>query len=177
MRASGLILAAVAGLLLVGAAAPSAGPGETPAHFVQRLSATYRDGSPRWASDQKAQAVYQNRVYADFYDPTFVKVVNSKVLAVDPVCQCTGDESSGNTYSYVSGQAKGAFFDAKVRGDVQGGAPTPWTLVLSKTAAGWRIYDVINQDGSSARTQVTRYSACLRAAKTQKAKGACAGEH
>jgi hypothetical protein len=117
----------------------------------------------------KAVKAYEDRVDADFYDPTFVKVANSNAFLVDPVCQCTGDETSGNSFSYVSGQTKGSLFDAKVTGDV---GATPWTLVLSKTAAGWRICDVIDENGS-VRTQVAHYEACLRAAKTQKAKDAC----
>jgi hypothetical protein len=169
-------------------ASSSSGPsvqaaGEAPAQFVQRLFAVYAGNSEWWASPdtpagRKTQAAYQKQVYADFYDPTFVKLMNDNGalagakgggvdLDYDPVCQC---QDSGGAYRYLSGAQNGAFFDAKVTDGEQG--QQPWTLVLETTADGWRIWDVIDTSGSL-RTWLGKHNACLAAAKTEKQGEAC----
>jgi hypothetical protein len=177
------VLVGLAAALFAGAAFGAAPGNETPAQFSQRLLAVYATNSEWWArpdapAGQRAQAAYQKRVYADFYDPAFVKLMNDNGalagakgggvdLDYDPVCQC---QDSGAVYRYVSGAPKGAFFDAKVTdNDAQ---QQPWTLVLEKTPAGWRLYDVVDTTGS-VRTWLARHNACLRAAKTEKQAGAC----
>ena len=169
-----VVAAAVLAALGLGAAPPS----EAPAHFVQRLFAVYADNSRWWANadtaaGRKADEAYRNNVYADFYDAAFVKLMDdSGALAgaknagtdldYDPVCQC---QDSGGVYRYLSGQSRGAFFDAKVTDNAAD--QKPWTLVLRETQRGWRIYDVVDESGS-VRTRLARHNACLRAAKTEK---------
>ena len=51
------------------------------AQFVNRLFAVYRSDSPWWQdwstpAQKAADAAYTKRVYADFYDPGFVKVMD-----------------------------------------------------------------------------------------------------
>ncbi len=165
-------------------AGPGAAPAsEPPAKFVQRLFAVYDGNSEWWANadtpaGRKADIAYRAHVYAAFYDPAFVKLMDDNGalagaknagadLDYDPVCQC---QDSGSSYRYLSGAQKGAFFDAKVTDGDKG--QQPWTLVLEKAAGGWRIYDVADSTGS-VRTRLTRHNACLRRAKTEKAAEAC----
>jgi hypothetical protein len=179
----GGVLVGLAAVVIAVAGLGAAPAKETPAAFVQRLMAVYRTGGEWWASPdtsaaRRAQAAYQKRVYADFYDPAFVKLMNDNGalagaknagadLDYDPVCQC---QDSGGVYRYLSGQARGGFFDAKVTDNAAD--QKPWTLVLQKTPAGWRIYDVVDESGD-VRTRLTKHNACLRAAKTEKAAEDC----
>ncbi len=179
MRASTLG-AFVGDLALVAAQhAPAAPANEAPQHFVSRVFAIYATNSKWWAlTTSKSGSAYQKKVYAYFYDPTFVKLMNDndtlaaakgggEDLDYDPVCQC---QDSGGAYRYLSGHARGLFFDAKVTDNGQG--QKPWTLVLAKTPAGWRIWDVVDTTGSL-RTWLGKHNACLRAAKTEKQGEAC----
>ena len=164
---------------VVAAAAPA---NETPAQFVTRLFAIYKTGGSWWktwpdtAAGRRAQAAYQKAIYAEFYDPGFVKLMNDngalagakgggEDLDYDPVCQC---QDSGGHYSYVSGAQKGAYFDAVMKVDND----APWTLVLTKTPAGWRVYDVLDTTGDL-RVWLGKHNACMRAAKTEKSGEAC----
>ena len=176
-------ITSLAFMLAAGAALAAAHVTETPAQFVKRLYAVYAADSPWWKpgdtkAERRAQNAYEARVHADFYDPTFVKLMNDndtlaakkgggEDLDYDPVCQC---QDSGGVYRYVSGQAKGGFFDAVVADNAAD--QKPWTLVLKKTAAGWRIYDVVDTTGSL-RTWLGKHNACLRAARTEKQGEAC----
>jgi hypothetical protein len=155
----------------------------TPAQFVQRLFAVYASSSEWWAdpdtdAGRKTQAAYQKQVYGDFYDPTFVKLMNDNGalagakgggvdLDYDPVCQC---QDSGGAYRYLSGAENGAYFEARVTDNEQG--QQPWTLVLENTPGGWRIWDVVDTSGSL-RTWLGKHNACLAAAKTEKQGEAC----
>jgi hypothetical protein len=177
-------LALAFGLATAGLAA-TAPVNETPARFVTRLFAIYQPDGGWWkdwpdtAAGRKADAVYQKMIYADFYDPAFVKLMmDNGALAgakgagvdldYDPICQC---QDSGTRYSYVSGAWKGALFDAVVKGE---NGEADWTLVLTKTPAGWRVYDVLDESGD-VRARLSKDNACLRAAKTEKAGEACIG--
>jgi hypothetical protein len=60
-------------------------------------------------------------------------------------------------------------FDAVVKND---NGDAHWTLVLTKTAAGWRVYDVLDESGD-VRARLVKHNACLRTAKTEKAGEAC----
>jgi len=177
------LLIGLGAALLVGAGLGPAPVNESPAQFVQRVFAVYADNSEWWANadtpaGRKADIAYRQHVYADLYDPALVKLMDDNGalagaknagadLDYDPVCQC---QDSGGTYRYLSGVQKGAEFDAKVTDNDAG--QQPWTLVLKRTANGWRIYDVVDS-GGSVRTRLTRHNACLRGAKTEKQAEAC----
>jgi hypothetical protein len=177
------LLVGLAAALLVGASLGPAPVNESPAQFVQRVFAIYRSDSPWWQNwstpaEKAADAAYTKRVYATFYDPGFVKVMNDndtlasakgagEDLDYDPVCQC---QDSGGVYRYISGAQNGAFFDAKVTDNAA--EQSPWTLVLVRTATGWRIWDVVDSTGSL-RTRLAKHNACLRVAKTEKQAAAC----
>jgi hypothetical protein len=146
-------------------AAPSfaATPPETPAHFVARVFALYRTGSAWW-SDGRAGDAYRKRTSAQFFDPSFeaLQDENGRLagkagnadLDYDPVCQC---QDSGGAYHYVSGAvATGGLFNAAVAD-----ADTHWTLVLKPVAGSWRVYDVVDSQGSI-RAMLTRHNACMR---------------
>jgi hypothetical protein len=173
-------LALVLGLTTSSLAAPA---NETPAQFVSRLFAIYQPDGGWWkawpdtAAGRRAEAAYQKQINAEFYDPAFVKLMSDngslagakgggEDLDYDPVCQC---QDSGGRYSYVSGAQKGALFDAVVKID---SGVAPWTVVLTKTPAGWRVYDVLDSTGD-VRARLIKHNACLRAAKTEKAGEAC----
>ena len=175
------LVAAAAAVALIAAPTPAGSrpAGEQPAQFVARLYAVYGADSPWWgsSSDRKA-AAFQKRVYVEFYDPVFVKLMNDndslaaaknagQDLDYDPICQC---QDSGGTYRYVSGEANGGFYDAKVTDNAAD--RTPWTVVLKKMRGGWRIFDVIDETGS-VRTWLGQHNACLRAATSEKQAGAC----
>jgi hypothetical protein len=180
---SKILLVGVAAALLGGASLGPAPVNESPAQFVQRVFAIYRTDSPWWQdwstpAQKAADAAYTKHVYATFYDPGFVKVMDDndtlasakgagEDLDYDPVCQC---QDSGGVYRYVSGVQNGAFFDAKVTDNAAD--QSPWTLVLVRTATGWRIWDVVDSTGSL-RTWLAKHNACLRSAKTEKQAGAC----
>ena len=177
------LLVGLAAALLCGASLGPAPVNESPAQFVMRVFALYRSDSEWWATwstpaEKAAANAYTNRVYAAFYDPGFVKVMNDndtlasakgagEDLDYDPVCQC---QDSGGVYRYVSGTQNGAFFDARVTDNAAD--QSPWTLVLTRTKTGWRIWDVVDSTGSL-RTWLTKHNACLRAAKTEKQAAAC----
>ncbi|HXQ09395.1 MAG TPA: hypothetical protein VN805_00175 [Caulobacteraceae bacterium] len=171
------LLAGLAAALLAATGLGAAPATEAPARFVQRLFAVYADNSEWWANadtpaGRKADEAYRNEVYANFYDPAFVKLMDDNGalagaknagadLDYDPVCQC---QDLGGVYRYVSGAPKGSFFDASVTSNAAD--QKPWTLVLQKTSAGWRLYDVVDT-GGSVRTRLTRHNACLRKARTE----------
>jgi hypothetical protein len=171
------LLAGLAAALLAATGLGAAPATETPVQFVQRFFAVYADNSKWWANDdtpagRKADEAYRNEVYASFYDPAFVKLMDDNTtlanaknagedLDYDPVCQC---QDLGAVYRYVSGAPKGGFFDAKVTDSAVD--QTPWTLVLQKARTGWRLYDVVDTSGS-VRTRLTHHNACLRKAKTE----------
>jgi hypothetical protein len=73
MAALGLVFA----LTTTSLAAPA---NETPAQFVTRLMAIYQPDGGWWkawpdtAAGRRADAAYQKTIYAEFYDPAFVKL-------------------------------------------------------------------------------------------------------
>jgi len=159
------------------AAAPAT-PGETPAAFAARVLAPYQADGQMWANTgteaaDAAQQAWQNKFEADVYDPALLKLINDNSdLAAersggmdfdyDPLCQCQG---AGAAYSVVSARPDGARYDVVVKSDET--AQTPWTFVLARSPAGWRIWDVLEQNGRSVRATLTQHNACLRAAKTE----------
>jgi hypothetical protein len=160
------VLAALAGVLIAGSAlaATAPTPAEPPAHFIARVFALYAPKS-RWWGDGPGADAYRKRITDEFYDPSFAKLMddNSTLAAkqgdadldYDPICQC---QDSGGTYRYVSGAAApGGLFHARIAG--VGGQS--WTIVLTPSASGWRIYDVIDQTGDL-RAWLAQHNACMR---------------
>jgi hypothetical protein len=145
--------------------AAAATPSEPPEHFIARLMALYATNSPFWKAQPGSAAAA--KYDADFYDPSWTRLVaDNSVLAgkggsadldYDPVCQC---QDSGATYVYVSGAtAAGGLFNAKVK--TTSNDTPPWTIVLKAEPGGWRVYDVIGQEGSL-RAWLTRHNDCWR---------------
>jgi hypothetical protein len=145
------------------APALAATPPETPAHFVARVFALYKTNSAWWGTGARGDA-YRKRVTAQYFDASFeaLQDENGRLagkngdadLDYDPVCQC---QDSGGAYRYVSGAAgAGGMFNAAVAD-----ADTHWTLVLQPVAGSWRVYDVIDSQGSI-RAMLLRHNACMR---------------
>ncbi|HLI67959.1 MAG TPA: hypothetical protein VKU90_16460 [Caulobacteraceae bacterium] len=159
------------------APAPPAG-GETPTAFVTRVLASYQPNGQQWANTgteaaDAAQQAWLQKYEAEVYDPDFLKLVNDNSqlaadksggmdLDYDPFCQCQG---AGAIYSVVSAHADGARYDVVVKSDEK--QQGPWTFVLTRSGAGWRVFDVLEQTGRSVRATLTQHNACLRAAKTE----------
>lgn len=187
--ASAAVLAAALALGLAGGAnaqfiPPAAQARETAAAFAQRVVALYAPNGPFWSEKgPAADAAFNRKVDAAFYDPSFAKLISDNGalagrwgggpdLDYDPVCQCQ-DDPGGLVVERVT-ERPGGFADVAMVSGLHetGSKPTAYSLVLQRGPAGWRITDVVDQTGSL-RALLTRHNACLRKARSDAAAGRC----
>jgi len=181
------ILAAIATIAAIDSLAmPGRGettrPAETPRQFVIRLLDVYKPNGRWWRSSDTARGKredeqYVQKIYAAFYDPSFSGLINRMdtvsakwgdvFLDYDPVCQC---QDSGGVYAVVSTNPRNAkLVDVRVR---EQNDKTEWTLVLTRGAGGWAVFDVVDSTGSL-RALLSRQVACLEHARTQDQESHC----
>lgn len=154
------------------AASSSASPEAFMRDLLRRLTTT--DSSASWVTHRPARMV----------DPGFQRLQDDnghlaqssgfgEDLDSDPVCEC---QDYGGSYTMTSLTRRGSeFADARIR---QGGEPVnDYTIVLRLAGGIWRIYDVIDSEGST-RAMLTRHNACMRASHNEAVITRCfAGHH
>jgi hypothetical protein len=155
---------------------------ETPRQFAARLFTVYKPSGRWWrasttAAGRREDDAYRQKVYADFYDPTLNSLLRrldrasakwaDVFLDHDPVCQ---RQDVGRAYAVVSTRPRGAgLLDVHVRNPRD---KTAWTLVVTPTASGWALFDVIDSAGSL-RTQLAKWDTCVEHARTADQESHC----
>jgi hypothetical protein len=115
------------------------------------------------ATFKSSEAMSAVKHYEGFWDPSFRKLDtdNSKlmdgedVLDSDPVCQC---QDVGGVYHYTGKLTAPDRYVATVSRD---GDKATWQVILKKLKGGWKIYDVVDDQGSI-RGKLERHNACAR---------------
>ena len=188
MKTAGIILALFLSVLAASAQAqflaPSQRLAETPEGFARRLVRLYAPHG-RWWSDKSpaSDAAYRAKVYAEFYDPEFEKLIDDNGalaskrmdgpdLDSDPVCQCQDDPGGLKIKSVSRRTAMAADVTLFMPCDKGADQCGLYTIVLKRIAGTWKIHDVIDSQGSI-RAMLIRHNSCLRARLSDAALDRC----
>jgi len=157
---------------------------ETPAAFAQRLVKLYAPNGRWWREESPAaDDAYRVRVFAQFYDPRFARLMNdNSTLAMkhgggvdldyDPVCQCQDDAGPLQVSSVRQRSADLADLRMKSWCETKDAVCRGYLIVIRRIGGAWRISDVVDE-GGSVRAMLVRHNACLRTSRTDAAAARC----
>jgi hypothetical protein len=181
MRAASFaLLAALAALFATAAQAQFLSPEdkahETPEAFARRITDVYGpDADWAKAAPPDAFQTYDRRVQAEFYDPGFKTLLDDnrqlaarwRIDGVDhsPLCQCQQPDVRVGLESLEQARPDQAEAHMSSCPDPASGC-IAYVLVLKRSAAAWRVDDVI-EDGDSLRATLEKDNACMRTAGSQ----------
>lgn len=143
---------AAAAALAAPPAAPSAADSEVRAFLVRTYLA---EASPAWWDDHPEAVFDAALTHAINEDQRLAASPDEETLDYDPLCQCQDQTGVKGTIAglAVTGPAAAR---ASVALSWPGAPPKSVTLILSKTAAGWRVHDVVTTKTPSLLALLTR---------------------
>jgi hypothetical protein len=157
---------------------------ETPESFAGRIVQLYAPRGRWWGlQSSAANDAYRARVFSEFYDPAFTKLMNDNgVLASkrldgpdldsDPVCQCQDDPGGLRIRSVARRQGGVADVTLAMPCDKGPAKCGDYVIVLRRIAGAWKIYDVVDAQGA-VRARLARHNACLSARLSDAALDRC----
>lgn len=137
--------------LLLGAASPA----ETPAAFVERLYAGYRD--PDYSPLARPGRVFAAPLVAEIREDARLSRGEVGYMDADPLCQCQDPDGMRPTIREIGRPGRSAA-TVHVLLDFGGSDRRDLRLRLVRTAAGWRVADVVTADDPSMLDSLRRFN-------------------
>lgn len=142
-------------LALAAALLAAAPPAETPQAFVERLYAGYRD--PDYDPLAHPRRIFAPSLVAAIREDSRLSRDEVGYMDADPLCQCQDAAGLRPTLREVRRTTRSTA-TAHVRLDLAGSDHRDLRLRLVRTAAGWRVADVVTADEPSLLEALNRFN-------------------
>ncbi|MET1111880.1 MAG: hypothetical protein ABWX67_10185 [Allosphingosinicella sp.] len=137
----------------------AAAPAETPRAFVERLYAGYRD--PDYSPLARPRRVFAPPLVAAIREDQRLSKDEVGYMDADPLCQCQ-DASGLNPQIGEVRRPTRSRATVHVLLDFGGSDRRDLSLQLVRTAAGWRISDIVTAEEQSLLESIRRFNARRR---------------